>query len=233
MAAKTAVKVKKKKWFEIYAPALFNEQPVGETFVTEKELVAGKTLKINLMELTRDIKKQHIVVTLKVNDVKENRATTEVMAFQIVPSAIKRQVRRRRDKLDDSFACRTADKKLVRIKPVMLTAFNAKGSVQTTLYRAMRRLVAATLKRLSYDDLMRDIVSQKLQNYLKDNLSKVYPLRYCDIRYAGLLTKPARVVIGETDYAEDLERAKRKSKKAQPEEAELSEEKEEAAAQAE
>jgi len=212
MAAKTAAKVKKKRWFEIYAPALFNEQPVGETFIVEKEMAVGKTIKVNLMELMRDIKKQHILVKLKVIEVKDTKAITEVMSYEIVPSAIKRQVRRRRDKLDDSFMCRTGDKKLVKIKPIMLTAFNAKGSVQTTLHRAMRRILAGTLKRLSYDDILRDLVSGKLQNYLKDNLSRVYPLRYCEIRYCGIALKPSRIIVGETDYADDLERLQKAKK---------------------
>ena len=60
----------KRKWFPIYAPTMFNNQLLGETFVWETETIPEKHLTINLMSLTGNPKKQNYDVFFKVVDVK-------------------------------------------------------------------------------------------------------------------------------------------------------------------
>ena len=67
---KTTIKVKKKKWFEIVAPKLFDERVIGETTALEPDKLIGKPVLINLMALTNDPRKQNVSIKFNIESVK-------------------------------------------------------------------------------------------------------------------------------------------------------------------
>ena len=179
-------KIKKKIWFKIIAPALFNNQVMGETLAAEPDTLIGKTLPINLMNLTRDMRQQNIEVLFKVNKVAGEKASTELIGYRMSPSSIKRIVRRNKIKIDQSLIAETADNIKLKLKLIMLTVNSTNKSVATALRKAAEERVARAVKKLKYDDLVQEIVKHKMQNGLRKQLSKVYPLRICEIRYMGI-----------------------------------------------
>ena len=112
-----AKKVKRKRWYTVLAPALFGEKILGESYVAEPANLVGKFLSLNLMNVTGDPKKQNINAKFKVVKVADGKGHTELQSFNLLPSSVKRIVRRGRDKITDSFLCVTSDKRLVRVKP--------------------------------------------------------------------------------------------------------------------
>ena len=54
----TIVKWKKKKWYNLVAPKMFNSQQLGQTLASDDSQLKDRTTTLNLMTLTRDIKKQ-------------------------------------------------------------------------------------------------------------------------------------------------------------------------------
>jgi|TARA_B100001964_G_scaffold214836_1_gene252728 ribosomal protein S3AE len=63
--AKSAdMKIKKKRWISIVSP-MFNDQPIGDTNVFDIKNALGKNLKINLMTLMGDPRKQNIDLLFK------------------------------------------------------------------------------------------------------------------------------------------------------------------------
>ena len=56
---KTAeVKKKRKMWVTILAPPMFNNVEVGESYCSGPETLIGKVVKVNMMTLTQDPRKQ-------------------------------------------------------------------------------------------------------------------------------------------------------------------------------
>ena len=43
-----------------------------------------------------------------------------------------------------------------------------------------------TIKKMTYDELISDLISRKLQDSMRQNFSKMYPLKVCEIRYLGI-----------------------------------------------
>ena len=39
---------------------------------------------------------------------------------------------------------------------------------------------------MGYDEIINDLITRKLQNSMKENLNKIYPLKTCEIRYLGI-----------------------------------------------
>ncbi len=183
---KTVDTWKKKRWHKLVAPKLFNEQLLGETPAIEPNKLLGRTISLSLMNLTRDMKKQGIYITFEVDRVMGDTGFTHVKAFELTPSSIKRQVKRRKDRIDDSFVCKTADSLPVRMKPFLITMNSASNSIGTKLRRTMRDYMTQVIARLPYEVLVKDLVSKRFQVTMRRELQKVYPLKSCEIRVCKL-----------------------------------------------
>ena len=182
-------KIKKKRWHQILAPKMFNEFIVGETLALNPETLIGKKLKVNLMNITRNAKNQNIDVTLKITQVVDGKAKTELCSYELLPASIKRMVRRGRDRVDQSFLIETTDNKKLNIKTFMLTRSNTTKKRSSALVKNAAALITKTAKSKNYDMFIMDIISHKLQRDIRDNLNKIYPLRTFEIKKVQMISK--------------------------------------------
>jgi len=181
-AKQAAIKIKKKRWFKIFAPKLFNEKLLGESFVTDQNLLLNKYVTVNLMGLTGDIKKQGIDMTFRVSALRPEGATTEIISFELVPSAVRRLVKRGNKAIEDSFTVKTKDDVIVRIKPLVFTRTKSKGSTATQIRKTMKTLLIRRIQTIGYYNLIMDLVGYAIQRPLRDELNRIYPIRTCEIR---------------------------------------------------
>ena len=184
--AEQITKLKKKQWYQIIAPKQFNNIVIGETLVYEPNQMMGKILSQSLMNLTNDSKKQNIRIHFKVVEVEGDNAKTSIIGYNIIQSSVKRFVRRDSEKMDISFTCETADNIFLRIKPLIVTKADVKGSVAAKLRHSVINFLVKTVKKMKYDEIINDLIQHKMQDTIKSNLNKIYPLKVCEIRYAGI-----------------------------------------------
>ena len=182
-------KTKKKQWYSIVAPKQFENVVLGETLVYDPQSMVGKTLSHSLMNLTNDVKKQNINVHFKVTEVEGDKAKTVIYGYEIIPSSLKRFVRRNSEKIILSFQCETSDNISLRVKPLLVTRGDVKGSVAARLRHTLYQHIIKTIKGLTYDELINELISHKLQSGIRESLHKIYPLKICEIRYLGLEQK--------------------------------------------
>ncbi len=205
----TAAKVRKKIWVELRSPEAFGSVHIGDTHVYEPQQVIGKTVTVNLMALTRDPKKQYADMQFEVSGLKDNVGLTKFRAYMMSPSAVKRLMRRRNDKIADSFYCITADARRVRIKYFLIAKSQTSASVRASLRNETRDLLTDTVRKISFETLLRDIVSFKFQTFIKEEVSGIFPLQLCEIKYAGLeLAKREKAAeqIPEAEYSVNREK---------------------------
>ena len=100
---KTGIKYKKKKWIQIQSPKLFGEKVVGETLVGEVDKMLGSTVLVSVGQLTGNVKKQNLIVTLKITGFDGDKAKTDIKEFKLEKSYIARLVKKRASQLTDSF----------------------------------------------------------------------------------------------------------------------------------
>jgi len=175
-------KIMKKEWYPILAPKIFQNTVLGETPVFEPGQMLGKGLTINLTNLTHDVKRQNININFEIVNVENGKGFTEVVGYNMVQSTIRRLVRKNIEKIDMSFSCKTSDNKNLRIKPLMITRSATTGSVAAKIRRNAQNFIVDYIGKISYDNFVNDLVSHKMQSYLRKDLSKIYPLRICEIR---------------------------------------------------
>src|SRR3989344_6104779 len=215
----------KKKFYPIAAPGLFNEEELGEVPLYDLKDAIGRRVKVNLMTLTNDPKRQNINLTFQINAVDEQKARTEIIGYHLVPSSIRRMVKRGKIRMDDSFIVETNDKRLVRIKPFMVTAGLARSAALKSLGRKTRSILKKNIAKMSYEDFIKELISNRLQNDLREQLKKTYPLAVCQIRAMevekekkGETTEKAEEKIEEKEeIKEEIEEIPKEEKEAKKE----------------
>ncbi|MFH1408482.1 MAG: hypothetical protein ABIH34_01110 [Nanoarchaeota archaeon] len=236
--ATRSTKQRKKIWVRIVAPSILNETLIGESNVYEVDSVVGKHVKVNLMSLSGDPKHQNINLSFLVDRISGDLGKTTPLEYLIVPSTIKRMVRRKRDRMDLSFLIKTKDGCVVRIKPLVLTRNNAKGSVLTTMRGMIRDYYEREAVKFTFEQLFGAVVFRKIQMGLKDILKKIYPINISEVRQLTLVsgkpelsamkTAPKDAPKKEVRPAAKKEAPKAEAKKEEPEDEKPAEKKKEA-----
>jgi len=187
--SKTIDPWKLKRWYPIYGPKYLRDAFIGETPATESKNVVGREVNISLAAVLNDMKKQSINVTFKITKLEGSNAITEVKKFEISPSYVRRQIRKDRDRIDDSIVLGTLDKKDVVLKPFLVTKNPVNNSKKTLLRKMARQELKDYVSKVTYSELVQDLISSKLQKTIGSVLRKVCPLRSTDIRVMEIVQK--------------------------------------------
>ncbi len=182
--APQASKKIKKKWVSLIAPKEFNNAFLGETFVEEQERAVGKVVHVNLMNLVHDPKKQNMVVSFSVTDVKNAQANTILTGYEIPPAHVKRLTKRSKAKVEDSFEYVTSDKIKMKIKTILMVRSETAKSKLTLLRIESRKFLADVVAKETFNNVMRNVVAGNLQRDLKGAIKKYHSLSAVVIRVA-------------------------------------------------
>lgn len=180
------LKRKKKKWLPILAPKLYNENHLGESFVHDESELIGKRLKVSLMNLVNNMRKQNVHLLFEVNKVSNSTGQTKIVGYSMSNSLIKRAVRSGRTRIDDSSTYKSKDGFVIRIKPFVLTSNRAPKGVVQNLRRKIKELIKEDLKKTNHDKFFDSLVKGELQKNLRSKLTKTFPLRNFEIRFAKI-----------------------------------------------
>jgi ribosomal protein S3AE len=181
--------VLKKHWVPVLAPTLFKGEQLGESYVLETDSLKTRSISVNLMNITGDMKKQGFSVHFRITNVKEGKAHTRTTGIEMQPGSIKRLVRRGRTKIDDSFLIQLKGGQTARIKPLTITKSLTNNSTATAVRVRCRAILQEVCRDLTFETLVSDIVNQKLQRYVRTSLDTIYPIRSVDIRSCKLMPK--------------------------------------------
>ena len=178
---KMAIKDKKtvKKKFLIINVPLINR----EIEVYGADLNSFNNQFINL-DLTSDLKGKAIELKLKINAT-ENKAEAYPIQLQLMGFNIRRMMRKGVDYVEDSFVVKCKDNN-IRIKPFLITRKRVSKKVLAGLRNLAKAEMTNYAKDKNFEDIILDIVNNKIQKDLSVKLKKIYPLSLCEIRFLGL-----------------------------------------------
>jgi len=179
---KQIVKVKKKKWVPIIAPKFMGESVIGESFIDDETDLSGRTVKVNLMQLSGDVKNQSSEVRFEILGLKDNKIETKVIGYSFSASTIKRFMRRHMTRIDDSIVVMTQDNVKIRIKPFLLTRSKVSRAVEYSLRVNLREELINFVKKTPYEQLFSMVAKYQMQKEIKEKLNKIYPLKNLEIR---------------------------------------------------
>jgi len=186
---KTVIKKKEKKWFKIFSPKIFGENEIGRTPATEGSKVIGRNLKTTLGLIMNDPTKHRILITLRVNSVKEQNARTHVVYYKLDPAYKKRMIRRNTTLITINQVLLTKDDKKIRIQAFLVTSHRVKGKQEKDLRKALMNEVKNFVGETQYEEILKKCASKKIQSEMKKKLNKIYPLNHVEIDKIVLMNK--------------------------------------------
>ncbi len=178
---------RKKRWYGLVAPPLFNSRRIGETLAGEPSELVGRTVKINLMNLVDDYKKQGINIKFKVKTANDDNGECETIGYEIIKSHARRMVRKGADKMDDSFIANTKDGRAFTVKPIIVTRNRVSHPTLGKMRKIAREYISAKIKELSTDEVFESVIQAKIQKELRSSLAKLCPIGSCEIRTLELI----------------------------------------------
>jgi ribosomal protein S3AE len=190
VVVKSKVKKAKRKFpVEFKAPEYLNSVSLGSSNVTDLNGLIGKTIKMNLMYLTGNVKNQNVRLEFVVTEVTSGVAKTIVKKYSQVSYFLRRFVKANSDLVEDSVVFTTKDGKLVRVKPFMVTKSKTTALVQTSLRQEFRKQMAEELAQMTYDEVMNAVLGGRFNVLFKNNLKKILPLKAFEFKSVELESK--------------------------------------------
>ncbi|MBI4983741.1 hypothetical protein HZC32_03795, partial [Candidatus Woesearchaeota archaeon] len=174
---RSKVKVKKKFWYKIIAPKVFANKEVGESYLSEPENAIGRIIKVNLRDLTNNIKDQNNYVILQISKVSGSQLSSVLLGYELNQVGVKRAVRKNTKRLDDYFEFRTKGGKEVVVKTLMVTLNKVQRSKCALLRKRLGEMLGAEISKSDFNILVVNLVYQKIQSTIRRQLNKIYPLR--------------------------------------------------------
>jgi len=170
--------LEKKKIFDIEIPLM--GQSI-QALSTVKENLNGKIIKL---DLTRVLKGRNIDSTLLVS-MKDGKLVADFTGLKVVPSYIRRMMRKNISWIEDSFICPTKDAK-VEVKPFMITKKRVHRSVRKELRNNAKEIIVKFAADKTAEQVFDATIRGTLQKDISAGLKKIYPLAFCEIRILKL-----------------------------------------------
>lgn len=169
-----AIAKRKKRFHDVEIPLIGKETQLRDY---EKESLNGKFVKY---DLTRYLRGKNSVMVFKVAADHE-KAVAHPRKLQLLPSFLKRMVRKGTNYVEDSFSAECQDNKL-RIKPFIITRRKVSRAVRKALRDKAREELTNYVKKKDTNTLFDELLKNSLQKSLSLKLKKIYPLSLCEIR---------------------------------------------------
>ncbi|MEW5896602.1 MAG: hypothetical protein AB1668_02845 [Nanoarchaeota archaeon] len=180
------VGVKKKLWYRIIAPKLFGQKELGEIYLSSPEVALGRVMKINLRDITGNVKDQNIYIDFKVNAVDGSVLRTSVIGYELTSIYVKKMVRQGTNRIDDTFYFQSKTGEKVTVKCLIITLYKTQRSLRTAMRRQLQFALEEEIKNSDFPTFIGDLVSRKILNEIRRRLHKIYPIKEVALRLVSL-----------------------------------------------
>jgi len=164
----------KNKFYEVNVEVL--NQKISLLGASIEEL-NKRTVKL---DLTRNLRGKSIELTLIIKADKE-KAIATVKELRALGFFIRRMIRKGTDYVEDSFKVNCEDAQ-IQIKPFLITRKKVSRAVKNALRKESKEYLESYVKSKKFDELVKEIIENKLQKPMSLKLKKIYPLALCEIR---------------------------------------------------
>ncbi|HLD39822.1 MAG TPA: hypothetical protein VJB13_01650 [Candidatus Nanoarchaeia archaeon] len=201
------VNTARKIWYRVVGPKLFGQMELGESYLASPEGAIGRNLKVNLKDVTGNMKDQNAYVKFTIDEVEGTTLKASASGYELTATSVKRMVRKNTNRLDDYLVFKTKDGKNVIIKTIIITQSKAQRSVQKQLRLRMKAYLADEVRNNTFEMVVSNLVTRKTQMNLKKLLYKIYPVNEAAIRILQFAKENAVEMQVEEVKAESTEEA--------------------------
>jgi ribosomal protein S3AE len=169
-----AIAKRKKRFFDVEIPTL------GKTTQLQAYEIKELDGRIFKYDLTRILRGKNMLLQLQVK-VSEDKATSYPIQAKLLPSYLKRVVRKGTNYVENSFSteCKNGT---VLIKPLLVSRRKISRAVRKALRDKVKEELELYVKDKNFEILFDELLKNQIQKPLSLKLKKIYPLSLCEIR---------------------------------------------------
>ncbi len=182
---KVVDKWKKKKWYTVLAPQIFDKKEIGEVVAADEKLLQNRIIKKSLAELGVSGASQVAMFTtlnFRIVDVKGTSASTDLIGHEISSSYIKTFARRGKTLLHQVVDDKTKDGEELRVKVIAVTGARVSENTRRNLRSALVDESRKAIKEGKFEEVMQDLIFGRFSAKLYNRLKKITKMRRVEIR---------------------------------------------------
>jgi small subunit ribosomal protein S3Ae len=196
----------RKEWYDIKAPAAFNNRNVGKTIVTRSagthiasEHLKGRVLEANLADLNGDEDLHYRKFKLQIQEVQGRNCLTQFYGMDLTTDRMRSLLKKWQSLIEAQIDVSTTDGYKLR---VFCLAFTKKrpNAVKKTCYastsqvRAIRKRMFEIIKKevstCELKDLVKKFIPEAIGKEIEKSCSSIYPLKDVYIRKVKMVKAP-------------------------------------------
>ncbi len=210
------IKIKKKLWFKVISPKTFGMKEIGQSYLPSVETAVGRSMKVNLKNLTNSVRDQNANIVFLINKVDGGNLQTSTIGYELTAAYVKRMVRKNTNKLEDYFVLKTRTGQEVILKTLVVTLGRAQRSTRSSLRKLLEEFMKKEVGKSDFETFVSELVSRKTQAIAKKTLQKIHPIKEVAVRVLKLkdfsTTKAVADVkkVDETEKVEEVEKVEAK-----------------------
>lgn len=232
-ARKVKDRWKAKTWYNIQAPASFDNVTVADTLADSPDNLINRVTGVSLQDLTNDFRKSHIVLYFQVKSVEENNAHTQFIGHTLTSDYLRRLIRRRRSKVEGVYDVTTRDGAQIRVKPFAASEKRIQNSQKKIVRESMKKTITEQASVSTLSEFVHMIIDGKLGSELYKNCKKLYPVKRIEIYKTEVIAQPSVMIADKPkkkkeeteEKPEEKPKKEKKDKKKDEETEEIKEEK--------
>jgi len=197
----------RKDWYDIKAPAIFQNRNVGKTIVTRSsgnkiasDSLKGRIVPCSLADLNKDEDQAYRIIKLRIEDVQGKHCLTNFYGMDFTTDRLRSLVRKWQTLIEAHVDVKTQDGYILRLFAIGFTKPMPNQPKETTCYaqtaqvKRIRRKMVDIMTRESTTCSLKDLVSKFIPNGIGKQIEKechgIYPLQNVYIRKVKILKSP-------------------------------------------
>lgn len=173
-------KRKRKKWFKLMAPSVYDNAEISEITAFDTKELIGRTIELSMRDLGKG-RDQSQKVVFRISKVKGETAETEVIKAFLTDSSVQKKSRKIKEKLIHVFFLTLATGQKVKFKVMLNTNNHLHRSTKSNLINTLPKVIEDIVKKKSANDLFAPGYFSKLSLETKKQLKVIYPINNVNI----------------------------------------------------
>lgn len=177
----------KKQWYEIVTPKMFGEKIVGETPAADPKQLIGRRMEVSMLNISREYSKFYIKLILSISNIEGNKAYTSFVGHDVMRERVYRMVQRRTRRIDVIQDVVTKDGKKLRVKTLFVLIRRTNSAIKNSARSLAKNMIETIAKESDFEHFIEMIIRGDLQQIVRKECSKVYPVGNVEVRKTELI----------------------------------------------
>ncbi len=170
---KSVEKWKAKRWFNVYAPALFGEVVIGEIPGFDEKAMVGRVIKVNMSWVTKRPEHSFITIAMKITDANGDAAHTGLAYMEQTYSYIHSLVKRGESAIYTVDDLRDRNGRAVILKLLVMTSSKIATPKKTAIRKALSAFLKAYAASMDSDALVKSMLDSSFQQEAVKSIRRI------------------------------------------------------------